>query len=224
MLKISNLCKSRLDGRVERSILDALELSVQAGESVAITGASGSGKSTLLNLIAGLEPADSGQILLSDMDVLQLSERQIDQYRREQIGIVFQQYNLIDCLSVEDNIYFSARLNNNVDEGLIASVCEMLDIRSHFPKMPYETSGGEQQRIAVARALAHKPRLLLADEPTGNLDEKNSLNVAKLLIETCESLSTTLLLVTHSQQVASMTQRQLSLHNGQLSVEPKIIS
>ena len=222
MLSIRNLSKFRPDGDNNRCILDRLNLSVSDGESVAITGPSGCGKSTLLHLIAGLEAADGGDILLGNDSILSMSETQLDNYRKSRIGIVFQQFNLIDCLSVEDNILFSARLKNNLDLDYVMAMMALLEVTPLLHKKPFQTSGGEQQRIAVARALAHKPQLVLADEPTGNLDEKNSLIVAKLLFDVCQKLDTGLIMVTHSQQVAAMAERTMRLHAGQLVTEATI--
>lgn len=216
MLTVSNLTKTRRDGTTSRAILNALAFSMSSGEKVAVTGPSGCGKSTLLHIIAGLETADAGEITLDNDSVLSSSESQLDEYRKSRVGIVFQQFNLIDCLSVEENIFFPARFKGNPDRDYILGICELLGVQSLLHKKPYQTSGGEQQRIAVARALAHKPQLVLADEPTGNLDEKNSVVVAQLLMEVCEKLNTGLLMVTHSQMIAEMADRTLRLHDGRL--------
>jgi putative ABC transport system ATP-binding protein len=204
------------------------------GKSVSIRGASGSGKSTLLHLLAALDKPDEGQILLGGVlssdttnnitnDITALSESQADNYRMSTIGIVFQRYNLIDVVSVLDNIYLPARLNaingRPVDIGYIDTIIEALGVSKHINKLPNQLSGGEQQRVAIARALAHKPKLLLADEPTGNLDNKNSDIVSRLLIDTCAQLKTTLVLVTHSERVAKLTDQQVFLSEGRLVSE-----
>jgi putative ABC transport system ATP-binding protein len=203
---------------------------IEAGKSVSIRGASGSGKSTLLNLLAALDKPDEGQIMLSGVlrsdttnDITALSESQADNYRMSTIGIVFQRYNLIDVISVLDNIYLPARLNaingRPVDVGYIDTIIEALGVSKHINKLPNQLSGGEQQRVAIARALAHKPKLLLADEPTGNLDNKNSDIVSRLLIDTCVQLKITLVLVTHSERVAKLTDQQVFLSEGRLVSE-----
>ena len=199
MLKIVNISKSFEDGTAQQKILDRLSFVIEAGKSVSIRGASGSGKSTLLHLLAALDKPDEGQILLGGVlrsdttnnitnDITALSESQADNYRMSTIGIVFQRYNLIDVVSVLDNIYLPARLNaingRPVDVGYIDTIIEALGVSKHINKLPNQLSGGEQQRVAIARALAHKPKLLLADEPTGNLDNKNSDIVSRLLIDT----------------------------------------
>ncbi len=231
MLKIVNISKSFEDGTAQQKILDRLSFVIEAGKSVSIRGASGSGKSTLLHLLAALDKPDEGQILLGGVirsdttnnitnDITALSESQADNYRMSTIGIVFQRYNLIDVVSVLDNIYLPARLNaingRSVDVGYIDTIIEALGVSKHINKLPNQLSGGEQQRVAIARALAHKPKLLLADEPTGNLDNKNSDIVSRLLIDTCAQLKTTLVLVTHSERVAKLTDQQVFLSEGRL--------
>jgi len=238
MLKIVNISKSFEDGTAQQKILDQLSFVIEAGKSVSIRGASGSGKSTLLHLLAALDKPDEGQILLGGVlrsdttnnitnditnDITALSESQADNYRMSTIGIVFQRYNLIDVVSVLDNIYLPARLNaingRPVDVGYIDTIIEALGVSKHINKLPNQLSGGEQQRVAIARALAHKPKLLLADEPTGNLDNKNSDIVSRLLIDTCAQLKTTLVLVTHSEKVAKLTDQQVFLSEGRLVSE-----
>lgn len=250
MLQIVNISKSFEDGTAQQKILDRLSFAIEAGKSVSIRGASGSGKSTLLHLLAALDKPDEGQILLGGVlssdtnsasisdttnnitnnisndittDITALSESQADNYRMSTIGIVFQRYNLIDVVSVLDNIYLPARLNaingRPVDVGYIDTLIEALGVSKHINKLPNQLSGGEQQRVAIARALAHKPKLLLADEPTGNLDNKNSDIVSRLLIDTCAQLNTTLVLVTHSERVAKLTDQQVFLSEGRLVSE-----
>lgn len=232
MLQIVKLSKSFKDGTTQQKILDQLSFNISAGQSVSIQGASGSGKSTLLHLLAALDKPDEGKILLkvsssSDIntrtDITAFSEPQADKYRMSTIGIVFQKYNLIDVVSVLDNIYLPAKLNAikgpQVDESYINHLIETLGVSRHIHKLPNQLSGGEQQRVAIARALAHKPKLLLADEPTGNLDSKNSDIVSRLLIDTCAQLNTTLVLVTHSERVAGLCNQQVLLSQGRLVTE-----
>jgi putative ABC transport system ATP-binding protein len=232
MLQIVKLSKSFKDGTTQQKILDQLSFNISAGQSVSIQGASGSGKSTLLHLLAALDKPDEGKILLnvssiSDIntrtDITAFSEHQADKYRMSTIGIVFQKYNLIDVVSVLDNIYLPAKLNaingRQVDTSYINALIESLGVSRHIHKLPNQLSGGEQQRVAIARALAHKPKLLLADEPTGNLDSKNSDIVSRLLIDTCAQLNTTLVLVTHSERVAGLCNQQVLLSQGRLVTE-----
>lgn len=232
MLQIVKLSKSFKDGTTQQKILDELSFAIEPGKSVSIQGASGSGKSTLLHLLAALDKPDEGRILLSassssdiniNTDITAFSESQADKYRMSTIGIVFQKYNLIDVVSVLDNIYLPAKLNaingRQVDESYINHLIETLGVSRHIHKLPNQLSGGEQQRVAIARALAHKPKLLLADEPTGNLDSKNSDIVSRLLIDTCAQLKTTLVLVTHSERVARLCNQQVFLSEGRLVTE-----
>lgn len=224
MLHINGLHKSYTDASEERTILKDLSLSVLQGESLSIQGASGCGKSTLLHLIGALDKPDSGEIILryddQHIDITQFTSTQADYFRQKDVGMIFQKFNLIDCISVKDNVYLPARINEskqqNIDHAYIDSLLENLGVSQHINKLPNQLSGGEQQRVAIARALSHKPKLLLADEPTGNLDEDNSGKVSQLLVDTCRAHNTLLIMVTHSQQVAALTQRKLRLSNGNI--------
>lgn len=216
MLSINNLVKTRLDGKQPRTILNNLKFEIGKGESVSVMGDSGCGKSTLLNIIAGLESYDQGEIFHDDRAIHNLNSSELTAWRKQHLGVVFQQFNLIDCLSVIDNIKFPARLNKNLDEDWIEEISDRLQIRSLWKKPIQDISGGEQQRIAVARAVAHKPSLVLADEPTGNLDNQNALQVADLLNKICKTNDTPLILVTHSLSIAQKTDRRKQLNKGQL--------
>ena len=226
MLILESVSKSYIDANVRQQILKNLNLTISQGESISIQGASGSGKSTLLHLLAALDTPDSGHIFKQDQktgsqqDITEFSETQADHYRQSQVGIVFQKFNLIDCISVIDNITLPAKLNlpsnhNTIDNDHINRLLEALSIHKLQHKLPNQLSGGEQQRVAIARALSHKPSILLADEPTGNLDNKNADTVSQLLIDICASHQASLVIVTHSENVAMLTQRQLLLTNGQ---------
>lgn len=201
-------------------ILDQLNLNIAQGQSASIQGASGCGKSTLLYILCGLESADSGEIEVANRQVSDLNEAQHDFFRRHSIGLVFQQFHLIDCLSVWANITFTARLADNVDVDYLNALCEKLGLTAHKRKPINQLSGGEQQRVALARALAHKPKVLFADEPTGNLDESTSRIVSELIYTTCAELNITLLLVTHSKDVAVQADIRYEMHLGKL-VEAK---
>lgn len=227
MLTINDLTKTYHEASSKRMILDSLDLTLRSGSSLSVQGSSGSGKSTLLHLIAGLDKPDQGQIIFQKHNSLQvnvhdLSEKQADAYRRSDIGIIFQRFNLIDCISVKENIYLPARLNSalqsDLDDGYIDNLIEGLGISKLIHKLPQELSGGEQQRVAIARAMSHKPKMILADEPTGNLDNKTSETVSKLLFSTCNEFQTSLIVVTHSQAVAQYAENQTILKNGKLSV------
>lgn len=240
MLALENLKKSYTDAGEKHTILNNVNLIINAGDIISIQGASGSGKSTLLHLLAALDKPDSGKILLTqsltgslsksellesepskpghhEQDVTQFTERQADEYRQSQVGLIFQRFNLIDCISVMENIMLPAKITGKVDHEYIQMLLKALDIQKHKNKLPNQLSGGEQQRVAIARGLSHQPPLLLADEPTGNLDSKNSDSVSQLLVDTCKQLNTALLMVTHSEKVAMLTEQQWYLDDGRLS-------
>lgn len=206
--------------QADAPVLDNLSLTVSDGNSVSIRGASGSGKSTLLSLIAGFESPDSGSITIGCQTLPFSSEKNADIFRRHELGVIFQSYNLIDCLNVWDNIAFTSRLKGNVDDKYQLHIMKLLGIAHLKHKPAHQLSGGEQQRVAISRALVHKPTLVLADEPTGNLDEDTSDSVSDALYSLCRSLSTTLVVVTHSEDVARMATQQCWLRHGQLYSEP----
>lgn len=214
MLVVEHLSKSVHDGSTERKILVDVSFSLDASRSAAIIGPSGSGKSTLLKLIATLDTPDKGTIWFDGQDISGGTAQRQNAFRKTHAAVVFQDFNLIDCISVADNISFCAQLNKNVDKPYIDNLVDTLGIASLLSRSVQQLSGGEQQRVAIARALAHKPKLLLADEPTGNLDKNNSDAVATLLIDCCNHLNTALILVTHSEQLAARTQRVMRLENG----------
>lgn len=216
MIEIRALTKHFKDGATSKTILKDLHVDIPSGASVSITGESGSGKSTLLHLLAALEGYESGSIRVNQQDLHSLSSREADNYRKTKLGIVFQKFNLIDCLSVWDNICFPAKINNKFDVQYIEGLVKHLGLKEHRNKLPVNLSGGEQQRVAIARSLAHKPSLILADEPTGNLDDKTSQTVGKLLFGLCEELKTTLIVVTHSASIAQMANLSYHLNDGQL--------
>ena len=203
------------EGRFD--VLRDVALSMGAGESVALTGESGSGKSTLLYLIGGLDLPDTGQILINGQDVAQMGDVDRATLRRETVGVVFQQFNLIPSLTVADNIAFHARLAGRYDPNYAAHIASDLGIDRQLQKYPEQLSGGQQQRVAIARTLAARPQLVLADEPTGNLDEGSATSVMTLFRTLVTEAGAGLLLVTHSQQLAALLNRQLHLRGGQIS-------
>jgi putative ABC transport system ATP-binding protein len=218
-LRFHDLSKSYYEGDVERVVLQNAHAEFQHGEITAIVGKSGSGKSTLLNLISGIDQADSGQIWVDVQDLTALSERERTLFRRRQIGFVFQFYNLIPTLTVGENVSLPLELQDMPRKETEARVQEMLasvgllDRRQTFPE---KLSGGEQQRVALARALVHEPLLILADEPTGNLDEETGAQVLSMLARLTREQKRTLLMVTHSLEAASYADRILRLSHGQL--------
>jgi putative ABC transport system ATP-binding protein len=217
MIQVSGLIKQITDGHSNKRILDQLDFNLEAQKSVAISGDSGSGKSTLLNILATLDNADEGVIKVAGLTLNNMSEIQADRFRKKHLGIVFQQFNLIGCLSVWDNITFPARLNGLPIGSYHINLLEQLGLSSHKNKLPVNLSGGEQQRVAIARALSHQPSLVLADEPTGNLDDNNSQGVSELLFGLCKKLGLTLVVVTHSPKVAAFADTRLLLKQGRLN-------
>jgi len=218
LLTIKALCHQITDGHGQRQLLSDLCLAVGEGECIGLMGDSGSGKTTLLNLIAGLEPIQQGHIMLAGLELVQANEQQLSALRKKQLGIIFQQYNLLSSLSVQDNIAFSARLAGRYDASLCRALARQLDIKVLLNQYPSTLSGGELQRVAIARAMSAKPKLLLADEPTGNLDDDNSNRVVELLVKLAKSHNTALVLVTHSRNVAAKMDKIYQLEDGQLSL------
>ncbi|KHT63087.1 ABC transporter ATP-binding protein [Photobacterium gaetbulicola] len=222
MLRLVNLCKGYMDGDEYHSVLQGAELELKQGEQLALMGESGSGKSTLLNLIAGLDTVDSGEVWLGDKPIHTISERERTAFRRNNIGLVFQQFNLLPTLTTADNIRFCRQLKGlEENPALWRQIIAALDLMPLLGRYPEEMSGGQQQRAAIARALYMEPQILLADEPTGSLDERNAAAVINLLINLTKQLDCTLLLVTHSKQVAAHMNGCIRLQGGLLHVKPR---
>ncbi len=217
MLAVSNLTKSYRSASETVAVLRGVNLSVAAGESVALTGESGSGKSTLLHLIAGLDAADGGEISLAGTSLSDLSDAGRAELRRDRLGLVFQQFNLIPSLSVEDNLKFQSRIAGRHDAAWHAELVERLGLGDLTNRYPEQLSGGQQQRVAIGRALAPKPLLLLADEPTGNLDEETADEVLALARDLVARSACGFLMVTHSTRLAATLDRQVHLHAGQIA-------
>ena len=214
MLTVRHLTKSYRSAQEQVAVLRGVDLSVAAGESVALTGESGSGKSTLLHLIAGLDEADSGEIQLGDIIVTGLHDSARAALRRDRLGLVFQQFNLIPSLSVADNLAFQSRISGKHDAAWQNELTERLGLGALLRRYPEQLSGGQQQRVAIGRALASKPLLLLADEPTGNLDEDTADEVLKLARDLVARTGCGFLMVTHSERLAATLDRRIHLHAG----------
>lgn len=216
-LKITHVQKSYTLGQQQKMVLRDVSLELAAGETLALTGESGSGKSTLLHMAAALDDYDSGDISVCGQSLTNMSETTRARLRREQVAVVFQQFNLVPSLSVWDNIALQARMGNRFDEPWCEELCTTLglaDLRYHFPD---QLSGGQQQRVAIARAMALRPALMLADEPTGNLDEASSTTVMDSLLKLVAREQTALFLVTHSETIANRLSRRLHLSQGMLT-------
>jgi len=198
------------------AVLLGVDLSLDSGQSLALTGESGSGKSTLLHLIGGLDLADQGQIFIDGADILAMDDAGRAGLRRGTVGIVFQQFNLISSLTVASNIAFQARLAGKYDADWVDVLIDRFGLTSQVAKYPEQLSGGQQQRVAIARTLASRPRLVLADEPTGNLDENTAANVMDMLLSLVTEAGAGLLMVTHSTALAARLDNRVHLRVGQI--------
>ena len=216
LLDLKDITKSfsGVDGDVE--VLRGVSLGLDAGQTLALTGESGSGKSTILHISAGLEVPDGGSLYLEGVEINGLGEAERANLRRSEIGIVFQQFNLIPSLTVEANIAFQASLAGRRDEKFESELVEALGLTDQLKKYPESLSGGQQQRVAIARALAVRPKLLLADEPTGNLDESTSSAVLTAMLDLVGRTGAALMVVTHSAALAEKMDRQVRLKGGVL--------
>ena len=197
--------------------LDGINLETERGEFVAIVGTSGSGKSTLLHMLGGLDRPTSGQIYVDDKDILELKNDALCIFRRRKIGFVFQSYNLVPVLNVYENIVLPIELDGNtVDKAYVDRIIDILGLRDKLLSLPSQLSGGQQQRVAIARALATKPAILLADEPTGNLDSKTSQDVLGLLKVTGEKFGQTIIMITHNEEIAQLADRIIRIEDGKI--------
>jgi putative ABC transport system ATP-binding protein len=217
VLRVESLTKAYRSAGEQVEVLRGVNLDVAAGERVALTGESGSGKSTLLHLIAGLDHSDGGEIRLGDRSVSSLSDAERAALRRDRLGLVFQQFNLIPSLSVADNLKFQSRIAGRHDPAWHAELVERLGLGDLLHRYPEQLSGGQQQRVAIGRALAPKPLLLLADEPTGNLDESTADDVLALTRDLVARTGCGLLMVTHSARLAATLDRQVHLSAGRIA-------
>ena len=197
--------------------LDGVTLSIEKGEFVAIVGTSGSGKSTLLNMIGGLDVPTSGQVVVDGKELSKLKDEELTVFRRRKIGFIFQNYNLVPVLNVFENIVLPVELDGNkVDKKFMNEVVQMLGLEDKLNNMPNNLSGGQQQRVAIARALVSKPAIVLADEPTGNLDSKTSADVLGLLQRTSREFNQTLVMITHNDAIAQLADRIVRIEDGKI--------
>ncbi|HBG06484.1 MAG: ABC transporter ATP-binding protein [Geobacteraceae bacterium GWC2_58_44] len=219
LVELKGICKSFREGERERTVFRDASLVIAPGEWVFLLGRSGSGKSTLLNLLSGIDLPDRGEVVVDAKPLNRLSERERTLFRRNSIGFVFQFYNLIPTLSVAENVLLPLELNGKLTPALRDRARELLDqvgLGERAESFPDRLSGGEQQRVAVARALVHRPKLVLADEPTGNLDAETGRQVLDLFQRLVRQTGTTMVLVTHSSEVARLADRVLTIREGRL--------
>jgi putative ABC transport system ATP-binding protein len=221
LVSIQNLTRVYTEGGKSRRVLDEVSLDIHEGEFFVMLGKSGSGKSTLLNLISGIDQPDAGQIIIDNTNVTRLDERRLTLFRRDHIGIVFQFFNLIPTLTVLENITLPLELRGDARRTAAAQgkmLLERVGLENRADTFPDKLSGGEQQRIAIARALVHEPRLVLADEPTGNLDEDTGTLVLDLLLDLTCRAGKTLIMATHNPEIIPLADRVCRIHEGKLLV------
>ena len=217
VLKTENLTKIYGKGNTEVVALNKANISVEQGEFVAVIGTSGSGKSTLLHMLGGLDTPTSGKVFVENKEIFSLKNDSLTIFRRRKIGFVFQSFNLVPVLNVYENIIFPIQLDGgNIDKNYINNIIETLGLKEKINAMPNQLSGGQQQRVAIARALATKPAIVLADEPTGNLDTKTSQDVISLLKVTGKKYNQTIVMITHNEAIAQMADRIIRIEDGNI--------
>ena len=217
ILQAVNLKKYYQSGDNTVKAVDDISFSIEKGSFTAIVGTSGSGKTTLLNLMGGLDYADSGEIMIDGQSIMKMSEEELTVFRRRNIGFVFQNYNLISIQNVYKNIVLPIRLDGRKpDQNYIEHICKELGIEDKMDRYPNQLSGGQQQRVSIARAIAAKPAVLLADEPTGNLDSKTSAEVMGLLKMTSREFHQTIIMITHNEAIAQLADRVIHLEDGRI--------
>lgn len=217
ILEVQNLCKTYGKGEAQVRALDNVSFSVGKGEFIAIVGESGSGKSTLLNVVGALDNPTSGKVLIDGKDIFSMPEKKLTVFRRQNIGFIFQSFNLIPELNVEQNITFPLLLDyQKPDQKYVEELLGILGLKERRKHLPSQLSGGQQQRVAIGRALAARPAIIMADEPTGNLDSKNSQEVITLLKSMSAKYKQTILMITHNENHADATDRVLRMTDGRL--------
>ena len=219
ILQTKDLKKIYGSGENAVHALDGVDLAVELGEFVAIVGTSGSGKSTLLHMLGGLDRPTSGSVTVDGKEIFALKDEELTIFRRRKIGFVFQNYNLVPVLSVYENIVLPIELDGNApDTQYVQNIVETLGLQSKLSSLPNQLSGGQQQRVAIARALATKPAIILADEPTGNLDSNTSQDVLSLLKVTSQKFSQTIVMITHNEEIAQLADRIIRIEDGRIVV------
>lgn len=217
ILQTQNLKKVYQTGTNAVHALDGINLDVEQGEFVAVVGTSGSGKSTLLHMLGGLDRPTDGKVFVDGKDIFSLKEEALTIFRRRKIGFVFQSYNLVPVLNVYENIVLPIELDGKkIDRNFVQNILETLGLSDRQDALPSQLSGGQQQRVAIARALASSPAILLADEPTGNLDSRTSQDVLSLLKVTSQKFSQTMVMITHNEEIAQMADRIIRIEDGKI--------
>ena len=223
ILKVKNLCKNYGKGNTLVKALDNISFSVEKGEFVAIVGASGSGKSTLLHLLGGVDHPTSGEIIIDGENIYKLNENNLAIFRRRQVGLIYQFYNLIPILNVEENITLPILLDGRTpDKAYLKELIDILGLKNRINHLPNELSGGQQQRVSIGRALMNRPALLLADEPTGNLDSKASHDIMELLKMSNEKYKQTIIMITHDYNLALNANRIITIDDGKIISYEKV--
>jgi len=223
ILKVENLTKSYGKGEAKVDAIKNINLSINKGEFVAIIGPSGSGKSTLLHLLGGIDKPTSGKVYINDVDIYNLKEKDLSIFRRRNVGLIYQFYNLIPVLSVKENILLPAELDNRkIDKDYLDDLLKTLGLKERANHLPNELSGGQQQRTSIGRALINRPSIVLADEPTGNLDSKNSKEVLELLKLSVRKYNQTLIMITHDPSIALQADRVITIEDGTIKQDEVI--
>ena len=220
ILKVENLCKQYGKGENKVTALDNVSFTVNKGEFVAIVGASGSGKSTLLHLIGGVDRPTSGKVFIDGKDIYKFNDDELAIFRRRQVGLIYQFYNLIPILNVEENITLPLKLDNrNIDKKRLDELIKVLGLEERRTHLPNELSGGQQQRTSIGRAMITNPAIILADEPTGNLDSKASDEIVALLKKSNKDYKQTIIMITHNLEIAKVADRIIKIEDGKIVVE-----
>lgn len=223
LIEVKNLSKVYGSGEAEVKALKNIDLNIEQGEFVAIVGPSGSGKSTLLHLLGGVDKPTSGEVIIKGESIYKLKEKELSILRRRKLGFVFQFFNLIPVLTAEENIEMPVLLDNGkIDKSYMNELLKLLGLEERRNHHPSELSGGQQQRVSIGRALANKPSIILADEPTGNLDSKNSKEVLELLKYCAKKYNQTLILITHDINIAKSADRVITIEDGQITTDEVI--
>ena len=223
LIEVKNLCKVYGSGETKVEALKNINLNIEQGEFVAIVGPSGSGKSTLLHLLGGVDKPSSGEVIIKGESIYKLKEKELSILRRRKLGFVFQFFNLIPVLTAEENIEMPVLLDNGkIDKNYMNELLKLLGLEERRDHHPSELSGGQQQRVSIGRALANKPSIILADEPTGNLDSKNSKEVLELLKYCAKKYNQTLILITHDINIAKSADRVITIEDGQITTDEVI--